>query len=72
MKRDILNEDDYDEVCRVIGDAVIVLAECGHETRRAEITSLLKRTRLQRAHNSERDEQRMLEHAIRLVKPDTP
>lgn len=69
MKRDILNEDDYDEVCRVIGDAVIVLAECGHETRRAEITSLLKRTRLQRAH-SERDEQRMLEHAIRLVKPD--
>lgn len=24
MKRDALNDDDYDEVCRVIGDAVIV------------------------------------------------
>lgn len=68
MKRDILNEDDYDEVCRVIGDAVIVLAECGHETKREEITNLLKRTRHHRAHD-ERDEQRVLEHAIRLVKP---
>lgn len=68
MKRDVLNEDDYDEVCRVIGDAVIVLAECGHETKREEIASLLKRTRQHRSHD-ERDEQRMLEHAIRLVKP---
>ncbi|MDU6442095.1 MAG: DUF2767 family protein, partial [Pantoea sp.] len=33
MKRDVLNEDDYDEVCRVIGDAVVVLAESGRETR---------------------------------------
>ncbi|MCZ4058656.1 DUF2767 family protein [Pantoea sp. LMR881] len=68
MKRDVLSEDDYDEVCRVIGDAVIMLAESGHETRRNEIFDLLKRTRQHRAH-SERDEQRMLEHAIRLVKP---
>ncbi|ERH67185.1 MULTISPECIES: DUF2767 family protein [Pantoea] len=68
MKRDILNEDDYDEVCRVIGDAVIVLSECGHETRREEIARLLQRTRHDRAHD-ERDEQRMLEHAIRLVRP---
>lgn len=67
MKRDVLNEDDYDEVCRVIGDAVIVLAESGRETKRADITQLLQRIRQQRAHD-ERDEQRMLEHAIRLVK----
>jgi len=69
MKRDVLNEDDYDEVCWVIGDAVIVLTELGHETRREEITTLLQRTRHQRAHD-ERDEQRMLEHAIRLVRPN--
>lgn len=68
MKRDVLNEDDYDEVCRVIGDAVVVLAESGHETKREEISRLLKRARQHRSH-SERDEQRMLEHAIRLVKP---
>ncbi|AWP33257.1 DUF2767 family protein [Pantoea eucalypti] len=69
MKRDTLNDDDYEEVCRVIGDAVIVLMERGHDTRRGEIYDLLKRTRQQRAH-SERDEQRRLDHAIRLVKPD--
>ncbi|HCX00713.1 MULTISPECIES: DUF2767 family protein [Pantoea] len=68
MKRDVLNEDDYDEVCRVIGDAVVVLAESGRETRRDDISDLLKRARQHRSH-SERDEQRMLEHAIRLVKP---
>lgn len=68
MKRDVLNEDDYDEVCRVIGDAVVVLTEAGHETRRNEIFGLLKRARRHRSH-CERDEQRMLEHAIRLVKP---
>ncbi|MCG7387356.1 MULTISPECIES: DUF2767 family protein [Pantoea] len=67
MKRDVLNEDDYDEVCRVIGDAVVVLAESGRETRRGDISDLLKRARQHRSH-SERDEQRMLEHAIRLVK----
>lgn len=69
MKRDALNDDDYDEVCRVIGDAVIVLSEHGHDTRRGEIYDLLKRIRQQRAH-SERDEQRMLDHAIRLIKPE--
>ncbi|WP_034913184.1 DUF2767 family protein [Erwinia sp. 9145] len=68
MKRDILSEDDYDEVCRVVGDAVIVLAESGHETPRGVIAELLKKTRQQRA-DSERDEQKILEHAIRLVKP---
>ncbi|MDZ7278712.1 DUF2767 family protein [Pantoea eucrina] len=68
MKRDVLSDEDYDEVCRVVGDAVIVLAESGHETQRADIARLLTRTRQQRAHD-ERDEQRMLEHAIRLVKP---
>lgn len=67
MKRDVLNEDDYDEVCRVIGDAVIMLAESGQETRRDKIFDLLKRTRQHRSH-SERDEQRILEHAIPLVK----
>lgn len=69
MKRDVLNDDDYDEVCRVIGDAVVVLTERGHETNRAEIYAVLKRTRQQRSH-SERDEQRMLDHAIRLVKSE--
>ena len=69
MKRDVLNDDDYDEVCRVIGDAVIVLSERGHDTRRGEIYDLLKRIRQQRSH-SERDEQRMLDHAIRLIKPE--
>ena len=68
MKRDVLNEDDYDEVCRVIGDAVIMLAEAGHDTKRDEIFDLLKRTRHHRA-RSERDEQKMLEHEIRLIKP---
>ncbi|MXP49480.1 DUF2767 family protein [Pantoea sp. Eser] len=68
MKRDVLKEEDYDEVCRVIGDAVIMLVECGHETKRDEIDDVLKRTRQHRAH-SERDEQKMLEHAIRLIKP---
>ena len=63
MKRDALNDDDYDEVCRVIGDAVIVLSERGHDTRRGEIYDLLKRIRQQRVH-SERDEVRMLEHAV--------
>ena len=69
MTRDALNDDDYDEVRRVIGDAVIVLSERGHDTRRGEIYDLLKRIRQPRAH-SERDEQRMLYHAIRLIKPE--
>lgn len=68
MKRDVLSEEDYDEVCRVIGDAVIVLAEGGYETQRAVIADLLMKTRQDRT-NSERDEQKMLEHAIRLMKP---
>ncbi|MFS2222362.1 DUF2767 family protein [Pantoea sp. B65] len=68
MKRDVLSEEYYDEVCRVVGDAVIVLAESGHDTQRAVITDLLKQTRLKRG-DSERDEQKILEHAIRLVKP---
>lgn len=41
MKRDVLSDEDYDEVCRVVGDAVIVLAESGHETQRADIARLL-------------------------------
>ncbi|MGK3141026.1 DUF2767 family protein [Pantoea sp. C2G6] len=69
MKRDALNEEDYDEVCRVIGDAAVVLMERGHETHRAEIYNVLKRVRQQRSH-SERDEQRLLDHAIRMVRPD--
>lgn len=68
MKRDVLSEEDYDEVCRVIGDAVIVLAEGGYETQRAVIADLLIKTRHDRT-DSERDEQKMLEHAIRLMKP---
>nr|WP_024967373.1 DUF2767 family protein [Pantoea sp. IMH] len=68
MKRDVLSEEDYDEVCRVIGDAVIVLAEGGYETQRAVIADLLMKTRQDRT-NSERDEQKILEHAIRLMKP---
>jgi len=67
MKRDVLSEEYYDEVCRVIGDAVIVLSENGHDTQRAVIADLLIKTRLKR-HDSERDEQKVLEHAIRLVK----
>ncbi|MEM6160074.1 DUF2767 family protein [Erwinia sp. P6884] len=68
MKRDVLSEEYYDEVCRVIGDAVIVLAESGYETDRAVIADLLIKTRQDR-HDSERDEQKVLEHAIRLIKP---
>ncbi|MDR7342083.1 hypothetical protein J2X14_000471 [Pantoea alhagi] len=68
MKRDALSEDYYDEVCRVIGDAVIVLAESGLGTERDTIANLLWQTR-QRRLDSDRDEQKVLEHAIRLLKP---
>lgn len=68
MKRDVLNEDDDDEVCRVTGNAAIVLCESDRETKRAEIARLLQRIRHHRV-CAERDEQRMLEHAIRLVRP---
>lgn len=68
MKRDALSEDYYDEVCRVIGDAVIVLSESGLNTERDTLASLLWQTRLRR-HDSDRDEQKVLEHAIRLIKP---
>lgn len=68
MKRDVLTEEYYDEVCRVVGDAVIVLAESGHETHRTTIAELLLKTRQKRA-DSDRDEQKVLEHAIRLIKP---
>lgn len=69
MKRDILSEEYYDEVCRVIGDAVIVLSESGFETRRDLLADLLLKTRQERT-DADRDEQKILEHAIRLVKPD--
>ncbi|QKJ86821.1 DUF2767 family protein [Paramixta manurensis] len=69
MKRDVLSEEYYDEVCRVIGDAVIVLAESGMDTSRSTLTTVLKQTRMKRS-DSDRDEQKVLEHAIRLVKPD--
>lgn len=68
MKRDALSEDYYDEVCRVIGDAVIVLTESGLSTERDTIANLLWQTR-QRRLDSDRDEQKVLEHAIRLLKP---
>ncbi|WP_187488231.1 DUF2767 family protein [Duffyella gerundensis] len=68
MKRDVLSEEYYDEVCRVVGDAVIVLTESGHDTPREMLATLLKQTRLKRG-DSDREEQRVLEHAIRLVKP---
>ncbi|MGD8106298.1 DUF2767 family protein [Pantoea sp. FN0302] len=68
MKRDALSEDDYDEVCRVIGDAAIVLSENGLNTERETLASLLWQTR-QRRQDSDRDEQKVLEHAIRLIKP---
>lgn len=69
MKRDVLSEEYYDEVCRVIGDAVIVLSESGFDTSRDIVADLLKKTRLERA-DADRDEQKVLEHAIRLVKRD--
>ncbi len=69
MKRDVLSEYYYDEVCRVIGDAVIVLAESGYNTNREVLSNLLKKTRRDRS-DADRDEQKILEHAIRLVKPD--
>ena len=68
MKRDALSEEYYDEVCRVIGDAVIVLSESGFNTERSTLANLLWQTRLRR-HGSDRDEQKVLEHAIRLIKP---
>lgn len=69
MKRDVLSEEYYDEVCRVIGDAVIVLAEGGVNTDRKVLSNLLLKTRQGRS-DADRDEQKVLEHAIRLVKPD--
>lgn len=69
MKRDVLSEEYYDEVCRVIGDAVIVLAEGGFDTDRKVLSNLLLKTRQERS-DADRDEQKVLEHAIRLVKPD--
>ncbi|WP_147197740.1 DUF2767 family protein [Pantoea sp. MBD-2R] len=69
MKRDALSEEYYDEVCRVIGDAVIVLSENGFNTQRDVLTQLLKKTRHERE-DADRDEQKVLEHAIRLIKPD--
>ncbi|MEJ4043553.1 DUF2767 family protein [Erwinia sp. SLM-02] len=69
MKRDVLSEEYYDEVCRVIGDAAIVLTEDGHNISRGMIASLLKQTRHNRG-DANRDEQKVLEHAIRLIKPD--
>ena len=69
MKRDVLSEEYYDEVCRVIGDAVIVLAESGYNTHREVLTNLLMKTRHDRV-DADRDEQKVLEHAIRLIKPD--
>ncbi|MGB9098846.1 DUF2767 family protein [Erwinia sp.] len=69
MKRDVLSEDYYDEVCRVIGDAVIVLAESGYDTDRKVLSTLLLKTRQDRS-DADRDEQKIIEHAIRLVKPD--
>lgn len=69
MKRDVLSEEYYDEVCRVIGDAVIVLAEGGANTDRKVLSNLLLKTRQERS-DADRDEQKVLEHAIRLVKPD--
>lgn len=68
MKRDVLSEEYYDEVCRVIGDAAIVLAEDGRNTSREIIADLLKKTRLNRM-DAGRDEQKVLEHAIRLIQP---
>ncbi|AXU95128.1 MAG TPA: DUF2767 domain-containing protein [Erwinia persicina] len=68
MKRDVLSEEYYDEVCRVIGDAVIVLAEDGRNTQRSTITDLLQQTRQLRS-DADREEQKVLEHAIRLIKP---
>lgn len=68
MKADVLSEAYYDGVCRVVGDAVIVLAESGHDTPREILATLLKQTQLKQV-NSDREEQRVLEHAIRLVKP---
>ncbi|PKH26781.1 hypothetical protein CIG19_03015 [Enterobacterales bacterium CwR94] len=68
MKRDVLNEEDYDEVCRVIGDAVVVLAENGDNTSRSALAQLLQKT-LNERHYDDRDEQKILAHAIRLVKP---
>lgn len=69
MKRDVLSEEYYDEVCRVIGDAAIVLVEAGINTRRETLAELLKRTRHDRM-DADREEQKVLEHAIRLVKPE--
>jgi len=69
MKRDVLSEEYYDEVCRVIGDAAIVLTEDGHNISRGMITSLLRQTRLKRS-DANRDEQKVLEHAIRLIQPN--
>jgi len=68
MKRDVLSEEYYDEVCRVIGDAAIVLVEAGMDTRRETLAELLKRTRHDRM-DADREEQNVLEHAIRRVKP---
>ena len=70
MRRDVLSEEYYDEVCRVIGDAVIVLAEEEKTTQRSTLTALLQQTLKLRA-DAGREEQKVLEHAIRLIRPTT-
>ncbi|PRD15533.1 DUF2767 family protein [Pantoea coffeiphila] len=69
MKRDALSEEYYDEVCRVIGDAAVALTEDGHNISRGMIASVLRQTRRKRS-DANRDEQKVLEHAIRLIQPD--
>lgn len=67
MSHEMLPEEYYDEVCRVIGDAMVVLAENGYETSRTTVVELLRKTHDTRAHH-DRDEQKVLEHAIRLIR----
>lgn len=67
MGHETLSEEYYDEVCRVIGDAVVVLAENGYDTSRTTLVELLRKTHDTRS-RGDRPEQKVLENAIRLIK----
>ncbi|WP_054888013.1 DUF2767 family protein [Yersinia aleksiciae] len=56
----------YNEMCRVIGDAVLVLAEANHETKRVVIADAL-RTALTSKHERPVQMKAAMELAIKLL-----
>lgn len=56
----------YNEMCRVIGDAVLVLSEANHETKRVVIADAL-RTALTSKHERPEQMKAAMELAIKLL-----